>query len=136
MHVKEAENGDRVMSGNVLIAPGDMHLTIIRSGGRYEIVLTQNEKVNGHRPSVDVMMRSVAENVGANALGVILTGMGNDGAAGLKAMLDAGAETFAQDEASSVVFGMPKVAQEIGAAKKVLPLNSIAEALMNAFGVK
>ncbi len=136
MHVKEAQNGDRVMNGKVLVAPGDMHMKIIRSGGRYEITLSQEDKVNGHRPSVDVMMKSVAENVGANAVGVILTGMGNDGAAGLKAMRDAGAETFAQDEATSVVYGMPKVAFEIGAAKAVLPLNSMAEALVNVLGVK
>jgi two-component system chemotaxis response regulator CheB len=82
------------------------------------------------------MMKSVAENVGANAVGVILTGMGNDGAAGLKAMRDAGAETFAQDEATSVVYGMPKVAFEVGAAKAVLPLNGMAEALVNVLGVK
>ncbi len=132
MQVVEAANGDRVMNGKILIAPGDMHMKINRSGGRYEIGLSQEEKVNGHRPSVDVMMRSVAQNVGRNAIGVILTGMGSDGALGLKAMLDAGAMTFAQDEASSVVYGMPKAAFEAGAVKKVVSLDVMAENIFNA----
>ncbi|MCU0424035.1 MAG: chemotaxis response regulator protein-glutamate methylesterase [Candidatus Kapabacteria bacterium] len=132
MQVVEAANGDRVMNGKILIAPGDMHMKINRSGGRYEIALSQEEKVNGHRPSVDVMMRSVAQNVGRNAIGVILTGMGSDGALGLKAMLDAGAMTLAQDEASSVVYGMPKAAFEAGAVKKVVSLDVMAENIFNA----
>jgi two-component system, chemotaxis family, protein-glutamate methylesterase/glutaminase len=135
MEVKEAQAGDRVVTGRVLVAPGDMHLKVVRSGGRYEIVLSQEDKVNGHRPSVDVMMKSVAEYAGANACGVILTGMGNDGAQGLKAMRDAGAKTIGQDEATSVVFGMPKVAQEIGAVQTVLPLDKIASAILQAVGV-
>ncbi|TAE30950.1 MAG: chemotaxis response regulator protein-glutamate methylesterase [Candidatus Kapaibacterium sp.] len=135
MEVKEAANGDRVVTGRILVAPGDMHLKVVRSGGRYEIVLSQEDKVNGHRPSVDVMMKSVAEYVGANACGVILTGMGNDGAQGLKAMRDAGAKTIGQDEATSVVFGMPKVAQEVGAVQTVLPLPKIGAAILQAVGV-
>jgi two-component system chemotaxis response regulator CheB len=135
MEVKEAKNGDRVVAGRILVAPGDMHLKVIRSGGRYEVVLSQEEKVNGHRPSVDVMMKSIAEYVGANACGVILTGMGNDGAQGLKAMRDAGAITFGQDESTSVVFGMPKVAQEVGAVQTVLPLEKIASAVLSAVNV-
>lgn len=136
MQVKEAEKGDRVMNGKILIAPGDLHMKIIRSGGRYEIILSDEVKVNGHRPSVDVMMRSVAQNVGVNAVGVILTGMGTDGAQGLKAMRDAGAETFAQDEATSVVYGMPKAAFESGAAKKVVALDNIAENIVSALSAK
>ncbi len=135
MEVKEAANGDRVVTGRILVAPGDMHLKVVRSGGRYEVVLSQEDKVNGHRPAVDVMMKSVAEYVGANACGVILTGMGNDGAQGLKAMRDAGAKTIGQDESSSVVFGMPKVAQEVGAVQTVLPLPKIGAAILQAVGV-
>ena len=131
LRVKEAESGDRVMSGTALIAPGDKHLSVIRSGGRYEVRLSDEEKVNGHRPSVDILMFSVARNVGANAVGVILTGMGADGAAGLKAMREAGAETIAQDEATSVVFGMPKAAIECGAAATVLPLSAIAQTALD-----
>jgi two-component system chemotaxis response regulator CheB len=130
LRVKEAESGDRVMSGTALIAPGDKHLSIVRSGGRYEVRLSDEQKVNGHRPSVDVMMFSVAHAVGANAVGVILTGMGADGAAGLNAMREAGAETIAQDEATSVVFGMPKAAIEYGAAATVLPLSAIAQSAL------
>jgi two-component system chemotaxis response regulator CheB len=135
MEVKEAQSGDRVVTGRILIAPGDMHLKVVRSGGRYEVMLSQEDKVNGHRPSVDVMMKSVAEYAGANACGVILTGMGNDGANGLKAMRDAGAKTIGQDEATSVVFGMPKVAQEVGAVQTVLPLDKIASAILQVVSV-
>lgn len=125
MDVKEAENNDKITSGKVLIAAGNLHLKVIRSGGFYKVVCEEGEKVNGHCPSVNVMMTSVAQNVGANAIGVILTGMGNDGAKGLKLMKDAGAKTIAQDEKTSVVFGMPKVAYEIGAVEKMLPLEKI-----------
>lgn len=135
MEVVEAKNGDRVVSGRILVAPGDMHMKVVRSGGRYEVQLTQEDKVNGHRPSVDVLMKSVAEYAGSNACGVILTGMGNDGAQGLKAMRDAGAKTIGQDEASSVVFGMPKVAQELGAVQSVLPLDKIGQAIVQAVSV-
>lgn len=118
MNVKEAENGDRVMPGRVLIAPGGKQMKVLRSGGIYQVKIYDGEKVNGHCPSVSVMMDSVAEYVGDNAIGVILTGMGSDGADGLLAMRKAGARTFGQDEKSCVVYGMPKVAFEKGAVEK------------------
>ncbi len=130
MNVKEAEDGDRILRGRVLIAPGDYHMKVKRSGGQYIVELDQNEKVSGHRPSVDVLFHSVAEYVGANAYGVILTGMGSDGAKGMKAMFDAGAKTIGQDQASSVVYGMPKVAFEVGGVQTQLPLERIAGQLM------
>ncbi len=126
MEVKEAETGDRVMAGRILLAPGDYHMTILRSGGVYRVDCSKGEKVCGHCPSVEVMMNSVAKNVGANAVGVMLTGMGSDGAGGMLAMREAGARTLAQDEASSVVFGMPKVAYERGGAERLVPLDKIA----------
>jgi len=126
MEVKEAETGDRVMPGRILLAPGDYHMTILRSGGVYRVDCSKGEKVCGHCPSVEVMMNSVAKNVGANAVGVMLTGMGSDGAGGMLAMREAGARTRAQDEASSVVFGMPKVAYEGGGAERLVPLEKIA----------
>ncbi|MBW1723570.1 MAG: chemotaxis response regulator protein-glutamate methylesterase [Deltaproteobacteria bacterium] len=126
MEVKEAETGDRVMPGRILLAPGDYHMTILRSGGVYRVDCSKGEKVCGHCPSVEVMMNSVAKNVGANAVGVMLTGMGSDGAGGMLAMREAGARTLAQDEASSVVFGMPKVAYERGGAERLVPLEKIA----------
>lgn len=129
MNVKEAEDGDRILSGRVLVAPGDFHMKVKRSGGQYIVQLINTEKVNGHRPSVDVMMFSVAEHVGANAYGIILTGMGNDGAQGLKAMKDAGAKTLGQNKESCVVYGMPKVAYEIGAVDTQLPLDDIASSI-------
>lgn len=131
MQVKEAEDGDRILNGRVLIAPGDYHMKVIRSGGQYIVKLNQDEKVNGHRPAADVLFYSVAENVGSNAYGVILTGMGADGAKGLKAMKDAGAKTLGQDEESSVVYGMPKVAFELGAVGRQFPLDMIAGGLIN-----
>ncbi len=131
MNVKEAEHGDRILTGRVLIAPGDYHMKVKRSGGQYIVELNQDEKVSGHRPSVDVLFHSVAEYVGANAYGVILTGMGSDGAKGMKAMRDAGAKTIGQDQASSVVYGMPKVAFELGGVITQLPLEKISGGLMN-----
>lgn len=125
IRVKEAEDGDKVVFGRALIAPGDYHMKLVRSGGYYYVRLNEEDKVNGHRPSVDVMMHTVAEYAGANALGVILTGMGADGAKGLKAMKDAGAKTIGQDEKTSVVYGMPKVAYEMGAVDYQLPLENI-----------
>lgn len=126
MIVEEAKTNDRVMSGRVLIAPGDMHLTIKRSGGIYQVVCSEGEKVCGHRPSVEVMMNSVAKYVGANAIGIILTGMGRDGSEGMLSMRQAGAQTMAQDEKTSVVFGMPKEAYKNGGAQRLLPLEDIA----------
>jgi len=116
--------------GHVYIAPGDRHLLVDRDGARYLCRLSSGPPVNRHRPSVDVLFRSVAQKVGPNAVGAILTGMGDDGARGLKEMLDAGAATIAQDEASSVVWGMPGAAVKHGGAQEVLPLERIAEALL------
>ena len=134
MEVKEAENDDRVMPGRILIAPGGNHMSLVRSGGVYRVRVQQGDLVNGHCPSVEVLMRSVAEHAGANAVGVMLTGMGGDGADGMKAMHDAGARTFAQDEASCVVFGMPKVAWERGGVDKLVPLTQMAQTVLDVFG--
>lgn len=124
--VKEAENDDRVMTGRFLIAPGGQHLQVIRSGGIYRVRVGAGELVCGHCPSVDVMMRSVATAAGANAIGVMLTGMGRDGAEAMKVMRDAGARCLAQDEATSVVFGMPKEAYASGGAEILVPLENVA----------
>lgn len=118
MDVKEAENGDVVTIGQILIAPGDSHMVLRRSGHRYYVQIGGGEKVSGHKPSVDVLFNSVSKTAGANAVGVILTGMGSDGAKGLLNMRKSGAMTFGQDEKSCVVYGMPKVAYEIGAVVK------------------
>ena len=128
--VKEAEDGDSVLPGHALIAPGSYHMTLLRSGARYTVQINHDPPVNRHRPSVDVMFASVARNAGANAVGVILTGMGGDGAKELLTMKQAGAFTIAQDEASCVVFGMPKEAIKAGAVDKVLPLDDIAGAIL------
>jgi len=130
INVREAGDDERIINGCAFIAPGDYHLTVVRTGGEYRTRLTKNDKVNGHRPSVDVLFDSVAENVGKNAYGVILTGMGQDGAKGLKRMKEAGAKTFGQDEATSVVYGMPKVANDIGAVDYQLPINEIGKSLV------
>ena len=130
MQVKEAENGDRVRSGLVLVAPGGIQMKVVRSGGFYEVRCGGTDKVSGHCPSVDVMMHSVAEQVGANAIGAMLTGMGQDGAEGMLAMKRAGARCIAQDEATSVVLGMPKVAFEKGGADRLVPLDKIASTLL------
>ena len=128
--VKEAEDGDSVLPGHALIAPGSYHMTLVRSGARYIVKLNQDPPVNRHRPSVDVMFDSVARYAGANTIGVILTGMGGDGAKGMLAMKQAGAFNIAQDEASCVVFGMPKEAIKLGAADKILPLQDIPAAIL------
>lgn len=124
--VKEAENGDSVIRGRALIAPGNYHLLLKRSGARYYVEVKEGPLVNRHRPSVDVLFRSTARYAGANAIGVIMTGMGDDGAKGLLEMKQAGARTVAQDEKSCVVFGMPKEAIKLGGVEKVLSLDSIA----------
>lgn len=129
--VKEAQNGDLVERGKVLIAPGDKHMRLIRSGGTYRVECKQGERVNGHCPSVDVLFKSVASAAASDAVGVILTGMGGDGAIGLKAMRKAGAHTVGQDEQSCVVYGMPKVAYDIGAVEYQLPLENIASKVYN-----
>ncbi len=133
MEVKEAEDGDRVRPGRVLIAPGNQHVEVYRSGGTYKVKLSSGEIVSGHRPSVDVLMHSVAECAGVNSVGVMLTGMGEDGSEGMLAMLNNGARTFAQDEKTSVVFGMPKRAYEKGGVELLLPLDNISEAVLKVF---
>jgi len=130
IRVKEAENGDSVIPGLALLAPGNFHMLLRRSGARYFVEIKDGPRVHHQRPSVDVLFSSVAKAAGPNAIGIILTGMGIDGAKGLLEMKQAGAKTIAQDEATCVVFGMPKSAIELGAADKVLPLQEIpAEAL-------
>jgi two-component system chemotaxis response regulator CheB len=125
VRVKEAANNDRVLQGQALIAPGGKHMLLRRTGAQYYVEVVDGPLVNRHRPSVDVLFRSVARCAGANALGVIMTGMGDDGAAGLLEMLRAGARTVAQDEASCVVYGMPKEAVKRGGVEKSVPLNLI-----------
>ena len=127
MEVCEASDGEQILPGHVYIAPGSHHLLVERSGARYLCKLSDGPPVNRHRPSVDVLFRSVAQNVGSNAVGVILTGMGNDGAEGLKEMQSAGAPTLAQDEATSVVWGMPGEAVKLGAADDVMALKLISK---------
>ncbi len=124
--VAEAKNGDAVLPGHALIAPGNYHTLLKRSGARYFVEVQEGPLVNRHRPSVDVLFRSTAKYAGANAIGVIMTGMGDDGARGLLEMKNAGAKTIAQDENSCIVFGMPKEAIKLGAVDKILPLESIA----------
>ncbi len=130
IEVKEAEHGDRVTDGRALVAPGNRHLKLKRSGAHYGVVLEDGPLVSRHRPSVDVLFRSVAGAAGANAVGVILTGMGDDGAAGLLEMKHAGARTLGQDEASSVVYGMPREAAERGALDEVVALERMAAAIL------
>lgn len=132
--VKEAENGDQVAPGKVLIAPGgEKHMSIKRLGGFYKVFLNEADKVNGHCPSVDVLFDSVAQHAGPNAVGVILTGMGGDGAKGLLKMKEAGARTLGQTEKTCVVYGMPKVAYDIGAVDTQLDLEKIPERLVSMF---
>jgi len=126
IRVKEAENGDQVVKGLAIIAPGNKHMLLRRAGINYYIEVTEGPLVNRHRPSVDVLFRSTAKFAGKNAVGIIMTGMGDDGAKGLLEMKEAGARTAAQDEKSCIVFGMPKVAISLGAADKVLPLDQLA----------
>lgn len=133
MRCKEAENGDRIQPGLALLAPGgDKHMVVVRSGGEYRVKLIDGEPVHYSRPAVDPMLLSVAREVGRNATAVIMTGMGKDGAEGLLAIKNSGGRTFAQDEKSCVVFGMPKIAQEMGAAERMVPLESIPSALISA----
>jgi two-component system, chemotaxis family, protein-glutamate methylesterase/glutaminase len=129
--VYEAQDGQQVLAGHAYIAPGDKHLMVVRDGARYVCRLDDGVPVNRHKPSVDVLFRSVAQNAGRNAIGAILTGMGKDGARGLKEMLDAGSRTIAQDEATSVVWGMPGEAVSLGAAQYVLPLENVAGKILS-----
>ena len=126
MLVKEAVKGDMIKPGLVFIAPGDKHLRVEKSAAGYRLKISDENKVCGHRPSVEVMMQSMAQHVGPNAVGIMLSGMGSDGANGMLAMRKAGARTIAQDEATSIVFGMPKEAYERGGAERLLPLQKIA----------
>jgi len=128
--VKEAEDGDAVLRGRVLIAPGNLHTMIERSGANYRVRVREGPLVSRHRPSVDVLFRSAARSAGSNAVGVIMTGMGDDGARGLEEMKNAGARTLAQDEASSVVFGMPKEAIARGCVDKIVPLSQMAAEIL------
>ena len=128
--VKEAENGDSIIRGRALIAPGNFHTMVKRSGARYYAEVKSGPFVNRHRPSVDVLFRSTAKYAGANAIGIIMTGMGDDGAKGLLEMKQAGAKTIAQDQETSIVFGMPREAIKLEAADKILPLEKISTYLL------
>ncbi len=128
--VYEAKDGDRVTAGQVLIAPGGQHMRLKRSGGIYTVTCSEGPNINGHCPSVDALFESVAAEAGGNAVGALLTGMGRDGAKGLRMMREHGAQTLAQDEASSVVFGMPKEAYELGAVDTTTPLNQMTDAIL------
>ncbi len=130
MAVREAKDGDILSPGLALIAPGGHHLLVSRSGARYQVKIKSGPPVNRHKPSVDVLFQSLAESAGPNAVGVILTGMGADGAKGLLELHEAGAHTIAQDESTSVVFGMPKAAIDRGGASEVLSLSEISEAVL------
>ena len=126
IEVKEAETGDRILPGRALIAPGGKHTLVVRSGAQYRVEVKDGPLVSRHKPSVDVLFRSVAKAAGSNATGFIMTGMGDDGAHGMKEMFDAGATTYAQDEATCVVFGMPKEAIKLGGISNVVGLDRIA----------
>ncbi len=130
MTVCEVQDGQQILPGNAYIAPGSQHLLVERSGARFICRLNDGPPVNRHKPSVDVMFRSVAQNIGANAISVMLTGMGNDGAQGMKEMHEAGAPTIAQDEKTSVVWGMPGEAVKLGCVDNVVSLNRISDAIM------
>jgi two-component system chemotaxis response regulator CheB len=130
IEVKEAEEGDTLHAGLALVAPGDFHMLLRRTGGRYYVNVKTGPRVSYQRPSVDVLFSSVAEAAGGNAVGVLLTGMGNDGAQGLLKMRRAGAMTIAQDEGTCVVYGMPREAVALGAAAQILPLPEIAAAML------
>jgi two-component system, chemotaxis family, protein-glutamate methylesterase/glutaminase len=132
--VCEARDGQPILAGHAYIAPGDLHLLVVRDGARYQCRLSDGDLVNRHRPSVDVMFRSVAQSAGRNSIGVMLTGMGRDGAEGLKEMREAGASTLAQDENTSVVWGMPGAAWQIGAAQSLHPLMQIAGRISDLAG--
>ncbi len=137
MKVKEAEDGDQIINGRILVAPGGKQLRLRKDPrAGYSVTLKEEGPVNGHAPSVDVAMKSAAEVVGAGGIGAILTGMGSDGAAGLRAMRDAGARGLAQDEATSIVFGMPNEAFKSGGAERLVPIGDMAKAIMEILGRK
>jgi two-component system chemotaxis response regulator CheB len=130
IEVREAQQGDRVLAGRALIAPGGRHMLVKRSGAQYYVEIVDGPLVSRHRPSVDVLFRSAAKYAGKNALGIIMTGMGDDGAAGLLEMRKAGAHTLAQDEKTSVVYGMPKEAVKRGAVERTVPLGASAQEIL------
>lgn len=130
VEVREARDGDRLERGRVLIAPGGRHMQLHKAGGQYRVAVIDGPPVNRHKPSVDVLFRSAAECAGRDALAILLTGMGDDGARGMKLLHDGGARTIAQDEASCVVFGMPKEAIKLGAADEVVPLDRVAAEIL------
>jgi two-component system chemotaxis response regulator CheB len=132
VRVREACDGDNLLAGHVLLAPGDFHMALTRSGATYSVRVFSGAPVNRHRPSVDVLFDSFADYAGPNAVGVILTGMGNDGAAGMKRMHERSATTFAQDEQSCVVYGMPKEAVELGGVDQTVPLSRMADKILDA----
>jgi two-component system chemotaxis response regulator CheB len=132
VEVKEAATGDRVLSGRVLIAPGGVHLEVIRSGGEYRVRCREGEKVNGHCPSVEVLFRSLVHSAGPNCVAVMLTGMGRDGAAAMVDLRRAGARTFAQDRESSIVYGMPYEAFRLGGAEKLVNLEDMTSSVVEA----
>lgn len=132
MEVREARDNDHIVPGVALIAPGNRHMLLYRSGGTYLVKIKNGPRVHYQRPSVDVLFQSVAKNAGCNAVGVLLTGMGADGAKGMLSMRENGANTIAQDEKSCVVFGMPKEAIKLGAANEVVPLSNISRSIINA----
>ncbi len=133
MEIREARDKDRVVPGVALIAPGNRHMLLYRSGGTYRVKVKTGPRVHYQRPSVDVLFQSVAKNAGRNAVGVLLTGMGADGAKGLLSMRENGANTIAQDEKSCVVFGMPKEAIKLGAVDEVVPLSDISRSIINFY---
>jgi two-component system chemotaxis response regulator CheB len=134
LEVKEAVDGDEVRPGRALLAPGGRHMTLQPHGDGYRVRVERGEKVNGHCPSVDVLMRSVARHAGPRAIGVLLTGMGRDGADGMKSIREAGGGTIAQDEATSLVYGMPKEAVRCGGAARVVPLPDIPRHVLDLLG--
>ncbi len=134
--VKEAQHNERLLPGHAYLAPGDQHLSVIKYGADYRTQLSDGERISGHKPSVDVLFHSLAKAVGQNAFGVILTGMGGDGAEGMQAMHEQGAKTFAQNEQSCVVYGMPKEAVKRGGVDQSLPIPDIANALTDAIRAK
>lgn len=135
IRVLEAQGGERIVPGHAYLAPGDKHLTVVRSGADYRIELTDGPRVSGHKPSVDVMFQSVAESVAGNALAVILTGMGKDGALGVRSIAEQGGFTMAQDEESSLIFGMPQEAIKTGCVKKIVSLDEVAQSLIEVLNL-
>ncbi len=136
IEVKEAEHGDKLLQGRALIAPGDKHMTIKRSGNSYSVEIKDGPKVSRHKPSVDVLFRSCANEAGSNAVGFLLTGMGDDGAKGLKEMMDRGAKTYSQEEKSCIVYGMPRAAVELGASISSLDIAQIVETIKKSITAK